>query len=177
MTDKKPHPLEDLLNITPGSTVEALRPEIPEAAKSMIDHSTGSIIPRKVSDVTDPDIDTEERIDDLQLDAKLETLHTTALDAFESQHRLSQEVDPKFSARNAEVAAQFLNIALNSINSKVDARYKRSKVRIAKANVGRPTQVQTNVIIADRNSMLKTMLDNGMMKEVKDEPEALTMPS
>lgn len=175
--DKQPHPLEDLLNIKAGSTeeaIDALKPEIPQTSKNLVDPSTGELVPRKVGDVTESDLDKEERIDDLAIDSKLESIHTAALDAFESQHRLSQEVDPKFSARNAEVAAQYLNIALNSVNSKIDAKYKRSKIRLVKDK--KPNQVQNNVIVADRNSLLKTLFDNQEveMKEIKGEPVTST---
>jgi hypothetical protein len=60
-------------------------------------------------------------------------------------------------ARNAEVAAQYLNIALNAVNSRVDAKAKRQKARLA-ANGGAPTTVNNNVIVADRNELLKQLL-------------------
>jgi metal-dependent amidase/aminoacylase/carboxypeptidase family protein len=73
---------------------------------------------------------------------------------------MSQEVDPKFSARNAEVAAQYLTIALNAVNSRVDSKFKRQKIRIAKQEAGTPNTVNNNVIVADRNQLLDMLKAN-----------------
>jgi alkanesulfonate monooxygenase SsuD/methylene tetrahydromethanopterin reductase-like flavin-dependent oxidoreductase (luciferase family) len=82
---------------------------------------------------------------------------------------MSEEVDPRFAARNAEVAAQYLNIALNATNSRVDAKAKRQKIRLQKqiaagAAGSSNTITNSNVIIADRNAVLKALLEKGMLQ-------------
>lgn len=162
------HPIEKALGIDAGSTLAALAAEHNEKPKPelplMVDTSTGELTVKKL-EVTEAELEREDRYDDLKIEQHLDDLHRKAIDAFESQHRLSQEVDPKFSARNAEVAAQYLNIALNTVNSRVDSKYKRAKVRIAKGNVGKPNQVQNNVIVADRNSVLAALFPEKAVNE------------
>lgn len=131
-----------------------------ERASTLVDPTSGELVQRKVDDVSTNDLDKEERLEDLHIDAQLEGVHNAALEAFHMQHRMSQEVDPKFSARNAEVAAQYLKIALDAVSNRVDAKYKRQKVRIATQKIGTPNTVNNNVIVANRNDLLKALLSN-----------------
>lgn len=156
----KANPLENVFNIDPGSTpvFADIHPSatgsMNERGSALVDPTSGEIIPRSI----DADIlalDKEERIDDLHIDTQLEGVHNNAIIAFEKSARMAEEVDPKFAARNAEVAAQYLNIALNAVNSRIDAKYKRQKVRIAKEGAGTPTSINNNIFVADRNQLLK----------------------
>ena len=154
------NPLETLFDIAPGST-----PTIQDTVKLNL-----PVVVK--SDSEEIDYDKEERIEDLQVDAQLQEIHTAAMEAFYQQHTVSQQVDPKFSARNAEIAAQFLNTALSTVSSRVDAKYKRQKIRIAKRIDHDPKQVQNNVIFTDRNSvmnMFKQDFEKGLYQQIKDE--------
>jgi hypothetical protein len=151
-----PHPLEDVFNIQAGST--PLATASASVSNEMLDPATGEIVERKTEGVTDSEIAKEERIEDLKIDGQIDVIHSAAITAFEAQHRLSQEVDPKFSARNAEVAAQYLKIALDAVGTRVDTKFKRAKIR-SEANTG-PRQVQNNLIVADRNDLLKNLFDS-----------------
>ena len=131
--NQTPHPLESVFNIQPGTT--PLSTASASVSNEMLDPSTGEIVVRKTEDVSDLEIAKEERIEDLKIDGQIDVIHGAAMTAFEAQHRLSQEVDPKFSARNAEVAAQYLKIALDAVGTRVD-------------------------IVADRNDLLKNMFEN-----------------
>src|SRR4051812_42898993 len=126
--DREPHPLEDIFDIEAGSTdygqvIQQSGPPIlhKNATVEVVDQATGEVIEKKV-DIVPADVEKEERVDDLHIDAQLETIHNSALVAFEKQSRMAEESDPRFSARNAEVAAQYLNIALNAVNTRVDAK-------------------------------------------------------
>lgn len=164
----KAHPLEDVFNIEPGTT--PMPTASTQVSTEMIDPATGEVIKRSVTNVTDSEIEKEERIEDLKIDGQIDSIHGAAMNAFESQARLSQEVDPKFAARNAEVAAQYLKIALDAVGTRVDTKYKRAKVRIAK-NEG-PRQVQNNLIVADRNDLLKSLFGKEEIKTIVAEGEA-----
>lgn len=165
MTDDiKPNPLESVFNIEPGSTpvFDDIHPRheglLSERSGAIIDPTSGELIPRSIEPDAS-DLDREERIEDLHIDGQLEEIHNSAITAFEKSSRMADEVDPKFAARNAEVAAQYLNIALNAVNSRVDAKFKRQKVRLARSGGGSaPSTVNNNVIVADRNSMLEQIL-------------------
>jgi hypothetical protein len=170
------HPLEDIFNIDSGSTPVFVEKDTRSVSTDLIDPKSGVPIERKVDNLTSDDIAREDRLDDLAVDRQLATIHDAALTAFEQQSRMAQEVDPKFAARNAEVAAQYLNIALNATNSRVDAKYKRGKLRIAANQAGTPQTLNQNVFIADRNAILRQMMEaetqdapviEGAIKEVK----------
>lgn len=154
------NPIETFLDLEPGSTPtlqDAVEAAEETTGSALIDPSTGELVERKTSEVAVTELDREERIEDLRIDAQLGEIHSAAMQAFYQQSALAQQVDPKFSARNAEVAAQFLTTALNTVNSRVDAKYKRQKVRIAQSESKVPHQVQNNVIVTDRNSLLKQL--------------------
>lgn len=169
-------PIESAFDFgTPTPTFSDLNPMNPgnlnERSSALVDPTTGELVPRKVNDVETNDLEKEERLEDLHIDGQLEGIHNAALEAFQSQHRMSQEVDPKFSARNSEVAAQYLKIALDAVSNRVDAKYKRQKVRIAKTKAGTPDTVNNNVIIGDRNEILKALLGEKTEKLINDETE------
>jgi len=158
-------PLEDIFNLEPGSTPKAVI--VKASSADLVDPTTGEIIERAV-DADAPALAKEERIEDLKLDAQLTTVHIAAMEAFEAQHALSQQVDPKFSARNSEVAAQYLNIALDSVKTRGDLKYKRQKIRIATNVDGSSrTPTQNNLIIADRNDVLRSLFSQDFEKTLK----------
>jgi hypothetical protein len=152
------HPIEDFLDIEPGSTMQAIH-EAPEQTSALIDPTSGEVVERPTTELAKIDFEREERIEDLQVDAQLGEVHTAAMQAFYQQSALAQQVDPKFSARNSEVAAQFLNIALSTVSARVDAKHKRIKARLEKQKLtdGAPNSVQNNIIVADRNSLMQTL--------------------
>lgn len=152
-----PHPLESVFNIQPGTT--PLSTASATVSNEMLDPATGEIVARKTEGVTSDEIAKEERIEDLKIDGQIDAIHGAAMSAFEAQNRLAQEVDPKFAARNAEVAAQYLKIALDSVGTRVDTKFKRAKIRVD-SNAG-PRQVQNNLIVADRNELLKNLFNKG----------------
>jgi len=171
-SNKIPNPLEDVLGIEPGSTPlfrdSTILDKANERTSILVDPTTGEIVERKnLPDVTD--IEKEERLEDLHIDGQLETVHTNALVAFEKSSRFAEEADPRFAARNAEVAAQYLNIALNAVNSRVDAKFKRQKIRHASIAAKTPGTVNNTVIVADRNELLKQIFGEN------DQPHAIEM--
>jgi hypothetical protein len=174
MNDIPQHPLEALFDIVPGSTFPAMDAVATEATKTppaeLIDPTTGEIIERKI-DASAADIALEERLEDLKIDGQLDQVHGAAMTAFHHQHTMSQQVDPKFSARNAEVAAQYLSLALNSISTRADVKYKRNKLSIAKSMGSAPSTVNNNVIVADRNSLLKSLFKQDFETTMTDQLE------
>jgi hypothetical protein len=167
----KPHPLEGIFDIEPGSTPVfhdihgGTGLPTNERSSQLLDPTSGEVVERKV-DATIDELEIEERLEDLHIDGQLETIHSNAIIAFEKSSRMAEEVDPKFAARNAEVAAQYLNIALNAVNSRVDAKFKRQKVRMSK-DIS-PKTVNNNVIIADRNSLLKQIFGTQDQNNIGD---------
>ena len=156
MTDPIPHPLESIFDIEAGSTPTPLTSAAALVSNEILDPSTGEVISRKTSGISSDDLAKEERIEDLKIDTQIDVIHGAALEAFEAQSRIAQEADPRFAARNAEVAAQYLKIALDAVNSRVDSKYKRAKIR--HAAIGEQKTVNNNILVADRNDLLRTLL-------------------
>ena len=152
-----PHPLEEALGIEPGSSFPEATKNAP--ATALRDPKTGEELVR--TDMpSDEELQREERLDDLAIDKKLEQVHAAAMDAFSAQQEIIDGIDPRYAARNAEVAAQYLNIALNSINGRVDAKFKRNKIRIAsKEAVAAAAKGQGGgtILVADRNAILRAL--------------------
>lgn len=170
-----PSTLEATFNIEAGSTPrfqDKVESHLP-VANTLTDPSTGEIVERATSNITPEIIEKEERIEDMQIDGKLNEVYDNAMAAFNSHASVVDGADPKFAARNGEVAAQFLKIALDSANSKIDAKYKRNKVRIARGSAGVPNQVQNNLIVADRNEVLKQLFKGDFEQTIEQEMKKL----
>jgi hypothetical protein len=168
-------PLESLFGIEPGSTPPVVNQVQLHAATEMIDPETGEIIQRS-ADPTNEELKREERIADLQVDAQLNEVHSAAMQAFYHQHGLTGNVDPKFSARNSEVAAQFLAIALNATTAKAKTKYDRQKIRIAQNMGNSPGTVNNNLIVADRNDLLRSLFNQDFEKTMEQQLKQEILP-
>jgi hypothetical protein len=101
----------------------------------------------------------EKDAEDLDIDKKIDAVYTAAIDTFQQQIGFVEMVDPKFAARNAEVAAQYLNIALGAATAKARIKIdrKRGQQFIPYAN----GKSATNVIVASREDILNMIdIDN-----------------
>jgi hypothetical protein len=145
-------PFEAIFNFEAGST-----PTIKDAIKNEIEPFIDDSGLSKQVEITEDEQRVEDRIDELKTDHQLETIHTSAMEAFYQQQNMAAQVDPKFSARNSEVAAQFLTIALNATASKAKIKLDRQKQRVMNRTEGGPKTVNNNLIVADRNSLLKEL--------------------
>lgn len=130
------NPLEQIFDIESGTTISAVQP--PQEIVKTNDMDTSSLINEEDQAVTQ----------------QLATIYGYAIDAFEQQTQMVTEMDPRFAARNAEVAAQYLNIALSSVNSRATIRNNKLKL---KADGTNPNTVNNNLIVADRNELLKML--------------------
>jgi hypothetical protein len=106
---------------------------------------------------TAPD-STEKDPEDVANDKKIDEVYDLALSAYKQQTAMVEIIDPKFAARNAEVAANFLNIALNAATSKAKIKTDRKRVGMFNpaANANKTTN---NVIVASQEDILK-MIDS-----------------
>lgn len=132
--------LESVFDIEPGTTISPIQKPAP----------------MKTEIVSTNDADTSSLIneEDKEIAQQLATIYGYAVEAFEQQTNLITEVDPRFAARNAEVAAQYLNIALNSVNSRATIRQNKLKLKVDGST---PGTVNQNLIVADRNELLRLL--------------------
>lgn len=135
MTKFVSHPLEEVFDLPQNSTMAPVQVERQDIVE--------------ISD-SDEMINEEDR----QIAAQLSTVYAYAVEAYENQINLTQEIDPKFAARNAEVAAQFLKIALDSVSDRAKIRHNKLKLKV---EGGTPESVTNQLIVADRNELLRIM--------------------
>jgi hypothetical protein len=97
--------------------------------------------------------------EDKEISTKIDDVYDKAIGAFEEQTAYIQVIEPRYAARNAEVAAQYLKIALDAAVTRANVKRDKRKSAgfIPFANTGSGNQ---NVIVADRNELLKMMNAN-----------------
>lgn len=133
------HPIEDVLDIEPGTTLYPVVESQPTPVTVSQDY-----------DDTDREI-TEQ----------FQEVYDVAMDAYETQAADMQTIEPKYRARNQEVAVQYLNAALNAAKEKSTVKMFKDKLNVKAAKAGGVRIKDSNVIVADRNDVLKEMMQNG----------------
>ena len=133
------HPLEDVFEIEEGSTM----------------------FPKTI---TQTDIVPFEPYDnkDEELDQQFQNVHDAAMTAFDDQQEDGDTIDPKFKARNQEVAVQFLNTALNATSAKAQLKQSKEKLEVTKLKVG--VDATRTGVAMDRNEILRMFADKGGMR-------------
>ncbi len=91
---------------------------------------------------------------DKELEEQLQDLYDIALEAFEDQQSESDMMEPKFRARNAEVAVQYLKTALEAVQSKTNLKQHKDNITIKQKTGG---TVNNNVVLADRNAIIRAL--------------------
>lgn len=160
---KRINPLEEAFNMSPGTSLTSGTYDatyVPEP--DPMDAST------EVQPYVDQTIPPPKDSEDAEIFSKLDNIHLKAMEAFTNQTELIEIVDPKFAARNAEVAAQYLTAALNAVNLMSRVKNDREKRRPAGQPTGPSTVNNNNIIVTDRNSILKMLLQQGTDGEVID---------
>ncbi len=111
----------------------------------------------------------EDRNKDTEIDGQLDEVYDIALQAFNTQNELTQSIDPRYSARNAEVGAQYLRIALDAAAQKSNKLINNKKLRGSKgqSDIENNGTINNNIIVADRNQILQ-MLNQANNKNVID---------
>ena len=168
MTEKttKNHPLEDLLEIEPGSTplptvshnpfmdedTEELEIDEDEFYKKDVDTSIDDVM--KNAPVVPEFYDQIDK----KNDQKFQEIYNAAMEAFGTQVQEASLVEGRFRARNLEVAAQFLTIGLNSAKDAANQKANKDKIKVAQKRAeGGSNATQNNFFIGDRNDLLKEL--------------------
>lgn len=95
--------------------------------------------------------------DDILIEKRIDQVYDAAIEAFETQNSYLEIIEPRYAARNAEVAAGYLNIALAAANSRAKVKTDRKRANqafVPYANGGKNT---TNVIVANREEILRAI--------------------
>jgi hypothetical protein len=145
------HPLEDVFNMDEG-TMERDSYELTEMPVQATERPDGPPVDHKDAD----DVEIEKRIDEV---------YAAAMSAFENQTAYTEIIEPRYAARNAEVAANYLNIALAAANSRSKAKTDRKRANqsfVPYANGGKTTN---NIVIANREQILQMIDVDGQQKK------------
>ena len=130
------HPAEEVFDIEPGSTLVEYEESLP--------------VPLVEANTYDEK--------DREIEEQLEDIRAKALDAFEMQSEIAETVEGKYSARNSEVAANFLTTALQAIKEKAEIKKHKDKSVIAAQRANTPGTLNQNVVI-DHKSLIKMLKD------------------
>ena len=129
------HPMEDILDITPGTTVVEYKEAIPAVV------------------VQAPSYDEK----DNEIEDKLEEIYTVAMGNVSIIADEMDRVEGKYKARVGEVTATMLNVALGAVREKAQLKMHKDKQPIP-GSVGSHT-VNNNLVVADRNEIIRMLRD------------------
>lgn len=102
--------------------------------------------------------------EDGEIDAKFDAIYDMALETFQQQTEYTQIIEPRYAARNAEVAASYLTIALNAAATR--AKVKGDRKRNA-AFVPYAGKTQNNVVVASREEIMRMISVDADVKSNK----------
>lgn len=145
------NPLDELFNTPP----------IPSTELQEYDQITEGELAELKSDASGPEVDPEDAV----IDKKIDDVYDAALAAFNTQTAYTEIIEPRYAARNAEVAANYLNIALNAAATR--ARVKGDRKRNAAFVPYSNGQKQNNVVVASREEIMKMIAVDAEVKEFK----------
>ena len=157
MTERIHHPLEDVFGMDHNTAPLNLDQQYDRLEPSLIPAPTVE----QVESTLVPDVKDE---DDIETDKKIDEVYAAALQTFHNQTAYTEIIEPRYAARTAEVAAQYLTIALNAATSK--AKIKSDRKRTNAAFIPFNNNKNGN-IIADRNDILKMLTVDTESREVK----------
>lgn len=106
----------------------------------------------------------EKDAEDVEIDKRIDGVYDSAINAFNTQTAYTEIIEPRYAARNAEVAAQYLNIALNAAATR--ARTKSDRKRNAQF-VPYAGKTQNNVVVASREDIMRMISIDAEVKEIK----------
>lgn len=145
------NPLDELFNTPPTPTHELQE----------YDQITEGELAEMQSEKAGPEVDEE----DTAIDRKIDDVYDAAIGAFRQQTEYTEIIEPRYAARNAEVAANYLNIALNAAatRARVKGDRKRNAAFVPYAN----GQKQNNVVVASREEIMKMISVDAELVEMK----------
>lgn len=139
------HPLEEVFDIEPGTTI------IPTVVRS-----------------TEMTVAHQYDEKDTEIEGQFQEIYDSALGAFEELFQETQVIEGKYKARSGEVAVQFLNAALAAAQSKSGLKQHKDKLITA---VKGPSTVNNNLIVGDRNDILRKLRDLDIESIPQTKPE------
>lgn len=129
------HPMEDILDITPCTTVVEYKEVEPAPVVQM------------------PTYDAK----DDEIEGKLEEIYAVAMGNVATIADEMERVEGKYKARIGEVTATMLNVALGAVREKTALKMHKDKQTPVTPG-GAAQTVNNNLVVADRNEILQMLL-------------------
>jgi hypothetical protein len=137
-----PHPLEDVFNIEPGTTIYERDERVTES----------TVIPENYDDKDD------------EIDQSIQEIYDKALSSYDNIMDQVEDAEPRLVPVLMQTGAQHLKVALDA--AKIKARVKESKDKLqAKEKTSGPKTVNNNLIMS-REDLMK-MLDGNAEEQDK----------
>ena len=149
-TQKITNPLDELFNILPSD----------------LDHEDYAVVTE--GDIVKPASDLaavpEKDAEDIAIDQKIDEEYDAAITAYNTQTAYTEMIEPRYAARNAEVAANYLSIALNAatVRARVKGDRKKAAQFIPFSNNTRPN----GIVVASREDILNMISVDAETKKV-----------
>lgn len=121
MSNVPQNPLDTIFGIESNVKIDEIQDTeyITTTEKVVADAVAGEVVGVETPNAKDDE--------DLEIDKKIDEVYDAAIEAFKTQTAYTEIIEPRYAARNAEVAANYLNIALNAANSRAKVKSERKK--------------------------------------------------
>lgn len=153
MMNKLKNPLDDLFDIDDSMT----------SGQEIDEYSQAT--PEEIQALAAPAPAPEKDAEDIENDKRFDEVYTSAIETFQNQMSYTEIIEPRYAARNAEVAANFLNLALQAASAKARVKADRKRSTAFIPHGGGKTV--NNTIVATREEILKMISVDAETKEIK----------
>lgn len=146
------HPLADTFNLDDSYNSDPLE----GTDLTHIDRDPYAAVPQSAL----PAKPIEDDVEDKEISGKIDEIYGAAMEAYQNQTAFVEILEPRYAARNAEVAAGYLNTALNAVSLKAKVKNEKRKLSSGQAGfIPYGNNTTNNVVVADRNQLLKMMAE------------------
>ena len=104
--------------------------------------------------------------DDKLIEERIDAVYDAAMTAYESQQGMVEIIEPRYAARTAEVAANYLNIALAAATSRAKVKTERKRANSQFVPYAQGGKTTNNLIVASREEVLRMINIDGTDKKL-----------
>ena len=151
-TNPMVNPLDELFNTSPTRQDDDEYEQITEGELAAMAAPADEVPPEKDDE-------------DIEIDKKIDMVYDSAVNAFQELTAYTQVIEPRYAARNAEVSANYLTIALNAAATR--ARVKGDRKKTAAFVPYAQGKGQNNVVVASREDIMRMITIDAEVKEIK----------
>jgi hypothetical protein len=101
----------------------------------------------------------EDDAEDKEVTEKINSIFDAAMEAYQNQTAYVEILEPRYAARNAEVANSYLNTALSAVSLKAKVKNEKKKLASPGGFIPFGNNTTNNVVVADRNELLRMIND------------------